>query len=219
MVDTIRTEDDLLTNSFQDGQANNAITAQDMRDLVVSARHLQPLGWEFRFDSGNPIGSPLSLANGVPQKVTFTANMGEDLRYPTGDFQLDAFPEIWDNSLQKLVIPTFANGFGIIRLSCLGSSSNANGTHVDFWIDVGSDPVAPGFGGTASNVIYTDSKIFAKGNDIEQAFSWIIPLFGGSDFVTNGAQFLIQSHGGPAVLYNFTLTAAAILTPHPNGEK
>jgi len=33
---TARTEADLLTNFFQDGQANNSITAQDMRDLVAS---------------------------------------------------------------------------------------------------------------------------------------------------------------------------------------
>jgi len=38
MVDTIRTETDLLTNLFQDGQAANAITEQDVRDLIVSMR-------------------------------------------------------------------------------------------------------------------------------------------------------------------------------------
>jgi len=38
MADTIRTESDLLTNLFQNGQAANSITAQDMRDLIVSMR-------------------------------------------------------------------------------------------------------------------------------------------------------------------------------------
>lgn len=38
MADTIRTENDLLTNLFQDGQAANAITEQDVRDLIVSMR-------------------------------------------------------------------------------------------------------------------------------------------------------------------------------------
>ena len=68
---TPRTEADLLTNFFQAGQANNAITSQDMRDLIASVRYLQPLGWEFRFDSGNTIGSPLALADGVDNKITF----------------------------------------------------------------------------------------------------------------------------------------------------
>lgn len=38
MADTIRTENDLLTNLFQNGQAANSITAQDVRDLIVSMR-------------------------------------------------------------------------------------------------------------------------------------------------------------------------------------
>ena len=36
MADTVRSISDLLTNLFQDGQAVASITAQDMRDLIVS---------------------------------------------------------------------------------------------------------------------------------------------------------------------------------------
>ena len=38
MTDTIRSSTDLLTNLFQDGQAANSITAQDIRDLIVSMK-------------------------------------------------------------------------------------------------------------------------------------------------------------------------------------
>ncbi len=38
MADTKRTSTDLLTNIFQDGQAAASITAQDLRDLVVSMK-------------------------------------------------------------------------------------------------------------------------------------------------------------------------------------
>ncbi len=38
MVDTVRTTATLLSAVFQDGQAANAITANDVRDLVVSLR-------------------------------------------------------------------------------------------------------------------------------------------------------------------------------------
>lgn len=41
MVDTIRTESTLLTTLFQDGQAAGSITAQDVRDLIVSLRPAQ----------------------------------------------------------------------------------------------------------------------------------------------------------------------------------
>lgn len=38
MVDTVRTTATLLSTLFQDGQAANEITANDMRDLIVSLR-------------------------------------------------------------------------------------------------------------------------------------------------------------------------------------
>jgi len=38
MVDTVRTTATLLSSLFQDGQAANEITANDMRDLIVSLR-------------------------------------------------------------------------------------------------------------------------------------------------------------------------------------
>ncbi len=38
MTDTVRTTASLLSAIFQDGQAANAITANDMRDLIVSLR-------------------------------------------------------------------------------------------------------------------------------------------------------------------------------------
>ena len=209
---TPKTEVDLLTNTFQDGQANNAITSQDMRDFVATTRYLQPLGWEFRFDSQYTIGSPNTLLDNVYEKVTFTANPGEDLRYPS------TFPVIWDNANQKLDISGFLNGFGLIRLSCFGSYSGGTVPHIDLLIDVGSDPLAPAGGGTASNVIYTDSAVFAKGAGLAQSFNWIIPLFGGSDFVANGAQFLIKAHTADVDVWAFTLTAGAISVANPAGE-
>jgi len=220
---TPRTEADLLENFFQDGQGNNSITAQDMRDFVASTRYFQPLGWEFRFDSeyGDGVGMnnpPNTLLAPTWEKVTFTANTGEDLRYPL------TFPEIWDNTNQKLILKdetpgsefSFANGFGIVRLSCLGSYTGGTIPHIDLEVDVGTDPVAIG-GGTDSNVIYQDSSSFAKGTGLTQAFNWIIPLFAGTDFVNNGAQFFIRSHTADCTVWQFTLTAGAIMVPGPAG--
>jgi len=209
---TPRTEANLLQNLFQDGQGNNSISAQDMRDFVASARYLQPIGWEFRFDSQYTVSNKLTLAAGVPQKITFTAFEGEDLRYPS------TFPEIWNNTDQKLDISDFSQGFGIVRLSLFGSYTGGTVPHLDFKIDVGSDPIAPAGGGTASNVIYTDSPNFAKAADDPQAFNFIMPLFGGTEFVTNGAQFIIEADGANVDIWQAALTAAAILVPNPAGE-
>ena len=214
MSDTIRTEAQLL-EIFKDAQVAGSITAQDVRDLVASTRYLQPLGWQFRFDSQYTTGSRHALSSGspiVPAKITFTDNSGEDLRYPS------TFPEIWDNANQKLIIPIFLNGFGILRLSLLAEYTGGAIPHLELQIDVGSDPIAPAGGGTSSNIIYTDTQTFAKGSADPQAFNWIIPLFGGSDFVANGAQFIISAHSADIDVWQHTLTAAAIFVPNPAGE-
>ena len=215
---TPRTEADLLTNFFQAGQANNAITSQDMRDLIASVRYLQPIGWQFRFDSQFTSGSPLTLVDGVPQGVTFTDNPGEDLRYPS------TFPEIWAGDTpvlpqtlpQRLSIPTFANGFGIVRFSLTGQYTGGTVPHLDFQIDTGSDPVS--LGGADSNIIYQDSAVFAKGSGAPQWFNFVVPLFGGADFVTNGAKFILTASSNNIDVWSFALTAGAILVPNPAGE-
>jgi hypothetical protein len=221
---TPQTEAHLMENVFQDGQGNNSITAQDMRNFVASTRYLQPLGWEFRFDSQYHVGNKHSLDSGapaVPVKITFTANPGEDLRYPT------TFPEIWHPTYQKLDITGFANGFGIIRLSTLATYTGGTLPHLELQIDVGSNPVLGGTlpedpgtpsDGSASNIIYSDTQNFAKDAGGTQAFNWIIPLFGGSDFVTNGAQIIIAAHNADVQVWDHTITAAAILVPNPAGE-
>ena len=214
---TIRTEAELL-EIFKDGQPANSITAEDVRDLVSSTRYLQPLGWEFRFDSqygasGSP-GGPLALDSAGPTaaKITFTDNPGEDLRYPS------TFPNIWNNANQTLDITGFLNGFGIVRLSLFGMYTGGTIPHLEVQVDVGSDPIAPAGGGTASNIIYTDSQPFAKSAGDPQAFNWIIPLFGGNDFVDNGAHFIISSHNADADIWQYTMTAGAIMVPNPAGE-
>lgn len=211
---TPRTEADLLTNFFQEGQANNSITSQDMRDLITSARFLQPLGWEFRFDSQYTTSNRLTLNSTGPvrQKMTFTAFPGEDLRYPS------TFPEIWNDAGQKIDISTFLNGFGIIRLSLCGEYTGGTIPHLEIDIDVGDDPLAPAGTGTATNIIYTDTQTFAKAAGDIQAFNFIVPLFGGNDFVKNGGQVLIAAHNADVEVWQFTITAGAILVVNPAGE-
>lgn len=212
MADQIRTESDLKNNIFPDNQAPGSITAQDMRDLVASTRFLQPLGWEFRFDSEYTTGARRTMVDGTPIKLTFTAFPNEDLRYPS------TFPEIWDNAAQRLSIPTFTNGFGIIRMSFWAEyTGNPNPLpHMDFTIDVGDDPVL--LGGSSSNVIYSASPNFAKSADDPQAFNFIVPLFGGGDFVTNGATIILKADGANFDIWDLTLTAGAIMVPNPAGE-
>ena len=60
MVDTIRTETDLL-DVFKDAQLAGSITAQDVRDLIVSMRHIHNMGWEFCIDGGATFASQTAV--------------------------------------------------------------------------------------------------------------------------------------------------------------
>lgn len=58
MTDTIRTRDDLINNLFQNGQAQGSITAQDIRDLIVSLEMRN--GW-MDYNDASTASTPLSL--------------------------------------------------------------------------------------------------------------------------------------------------------------
>ena len=73
MADTIRTESYLLASLFQDGQAANSITAQDMRDLIVSMRP----GFGEASMQGNATATTIGAA-GTYVKVAGTTALGGD---------------------------------------------------------------------------------------------------------------------------------------------
>jgi len=211
---TPQKESHLLDNVFQDGQGNNSITAQDMRDFVASTRYLQPIGWEFILDDGQ---GDMTLVDGTPQQLKIYSYAPEELRYPS------TFPDIWDKTEHKIA-PLALNAFGIIRLSFSGVFTGGTAPHIDIWLDVGSNPIPPvgtgilGDYGSGSNVIYTDSPNFAKAQSDPQAFNFVVPLFSGADFQTNGGNFIIQSHLADIDISGITLTSAAIFVPNPAGE-
>lgn len=60
-MDTIRTRADLLTNLFQDGQAAASITAQDMRDLIISLTNRA--GWA-DYNDLTTATTPISVTGG-----------------------------------------------------------------------------------------------------------------------------------------------------------
>jgi len=207
-----KTKADLLTNYFQDGQANNSITASDMRDSIESTSNWirNSGGWEFLFDVDYPNNAtPLTAPNGVPTKITITSNPGEELRYPPG------FPGAWDDDNNKLK-PALLNGFGIIRLSMVGQYSGGTAPHFELQLDVGSDPIAPAGTGTASNIIFTETHVFAKSQNDSQHFNSVMPLFVGSDFSTNGGHFIITATAADVRLFQITMTAARIFAPDPS---
>ena len=177
MADTIRTETDLLTNIFQDGQPTQSITAQDMRDLIVSIKYLNGHGWEFHLDGTYTPGSPRTILAGVRTKVTIDGTFG-DFGHPAVTHGAGHF---WDTTTNK-VNATALNNFAVGRFAVIAQSVTAPTNRFELEIDVtaGSFPI-----------IYQETAVLAKGAGIDQNFNFVIPLFVGPEFLANGAEAYI----------------------------
>lgn len=192
MVDTVRTELDLLTNLFQDGQADNSITAQDIRDFIVSVKYLNGGGWDFHFDSVYTLASPRAIGAGIRTQVTIDGLRG-DFGHPSGT---DHTQHFWNTTTNKIEPPNL-NDFGHIRLAFTGKSNSDPDNYVDIELDIG---------GGIPPVIFKDTKLFAKGATVTQEFNVIIPLFAGPDFIANGGTLYITPKSA-STYWDFALTS------------
>lgn len=176
MVDTVRTVDELLT-IFEDAQAAGSITAQDVRDFIVSSQFLNSQGWEFHLDGEYTPASPRTILAGVRTKVTIDATFG-DFGHPN---LIHADGHFWNTSSNK-VIPDALNSFGLGRFAVTAQSVNASTSRFEFEVDVGAGSFP---------IIYQDTGVLAKGAGVDQNFNFIVPLFVGPEFLANGAELYI----------------------------
>lgn len=189
MVDTVRTEPDLLDNLFQDGQADHSITAQDIRDLIVSVKYLNNHGYQFVLDSAYTSGAPRAITGGTRTQITIDG-LAENRKHPT------TAPNFW-NTVTNKIEPPALDAFGFIRLAFTAKSSSDPDNYIDLELDIG---------GGLYPVIYQDTSLFAKGATVDQSFNFVIPLFAGPDFVTNGGILYITPKS-TATFWTFGLTA------------
>ena len=190
MVDTVKTESDLLTTVFQDGQGAGSIDPQDMRDLIVSSKYLHDAGWNFTLDNLYTTGARRTILAGVRTKVTIDGVLS-NIGHPAADV-------FWNTTTNKL-IPSALNDFGIIRLAVRGSSPVAATNRFEVELDVGG----------ATPIIYEDTAVFAKGAGNDQAFNFTIPLFAGTDFIANGGEIYITPESD-AEFWEFGLTSVKV---------
>jgi hypothetical protein len=173
MVDTVRTQTDLLTNLFQDGQAANSITAQDMRDLIVSLSANSGSGWAHYADSTYTSGSPLTIASGVRTKLTNDgADGASDSTYAEEDW--------WDTATDK-VVSTKDGAMFDLRVNFKAAYASGTNVAVAGDLDIGG----------AVGIVINDTKLFNKGSGTAQSFVFSIPYFTGSTFVANGGDFYL----------------------------
>ncbi len=196
MVDTIRTETELLNDLFQDGQAASSITAQDVRDFIISSRYLNNQGWDFHFDGTYTAGSPRTILAGVRTQVTIDGVI-ETTGHPV------PLQHFWDVATNKLV-PNGVNNFGIVRIAMTAQSTAAPVNHFEIELDTG---------GTFP-IIYQQTSPFLKGFGNPQNYNFVIPLFSGTDFQNNGGTFYITPDSD-ATFWEFAITSAQIYGAAP----
>ena len=213
MVDTIRTTAE-LQEIFKDGQPANSITANDVRDLVVTIPHITQLGWQFFFDvNAVDEGSAKIILEDVRTVIEIAPFLSEDLLYPPQS------PLAWNSGddedgsgILNRINPQLLNGFGLIRISFAAWQNSPNSTF-DLNFDVGSTVASP----ETSNIIFTETGFFSKGTGFSnhQHFNFIMPLFLGVDFSTNGGRFYVTPAGGNINCFNITLTLTNTFAPNP----
>lgn len=202
MVDTVLTEAELLT-LFRDGQGNQQLSAQDMRDYIVSAKYLNGMGWEFHLDgqytAPNP---PRAIAAAARTQVTIDGAFG-DFGHPSVGHTNGHF---WSTATNK-VNATALNHFAIGRVSFTAYSDAAQTNRFEFEVDVtaGTFPI-----------IFQETGVFAKGAGAggEQTFNFIIPLFVGPEFLANGAKGFITPESD-ATFHTFAITIARVYIARP----
>ena len=199
MVDTVRTEAELQV-IFADGQAEGAITPQDVRDLVVSSPYLANQGWDFHFDGTYTEAARRTILAGVRTQMTIDGASG-DFGHPAVAHNGNHF---WNTSTNKL-IPNGLNNFGMVRVALTAESTSAPTNRFELELDVG--------GGTPP-VIYSQTAVFAKGAAVLQHFNFIIPLFSGSDFQANGGTFYITPLAD-ATFWDHAITSVQIYGAAP----
>jgi hypothetical protein len=140
------------------------------------------LGWVRYQDSQYTSGSPLSLINETP--ITLPNNGSTKTKS-------DPTKEYYDTATQKL-IPSVLNDVYVITIEFKSATPNANQCHLDLWFENG--------GGLLENL--NVSLGYYKGNATTQTFHNTFQYYIDQNFIDNGANIKIQSHGDSATVWD-----------------
>ena len=172
MADTERTQTEILA-LLADNTAG-AISPQDIRDSVVSARANQGLGWAF-YTEGT------AITQGTAQTITADARtqlLLDGLGGATHEGQIQDMAQPWHEDHLHVELDCAYN----VRVTFKGQiASGAGGEYFVAELDIGG----------AIGVTWTGTSVFPKGADVEHGFEFSIPLFARSTFVANGGRFYI----------------------------
>ena len=140
------------------------------------------LGWVRYQDSQYTAGSPLSLSDETPVTLPNNGNIKT---------KSDSTQEYYNTATQKL-IGSAVNDVYIITVEFKAQTPNANQTHLDLWFENG--------GGLFENL--NVSLAYYKSNNTTQTFHNTFQYYITQDFIDNGTNIRIQSHGNSATVWD-----------------
>ena len=140
------------------------------------------LGWVRYQDSQYTAGSPLSLSDETPVTLPNNGNIKT---------KSDPTQEYYNTATQKL-IGSAVNDVYIITVEFKSATPNTNQTHLDLWFENG--------GGLFENL--NVSLAYYKGNNTTQTFHNTFQYYITQDFIDNGTNIRIQSHGNSATVWD-----------------
>ena len=138
------------------------------------------LGWMRIDDTEYDSSNKLNLLDQV--QVVLPNNAGNVVSSDTSNY--------YDEATQKLTSVN-ENDVFITTVVFKASAANANQTHLDIML-VGAGEI---------NMIHVVQQ-FYKGNNIEQGVHQVMQYYTDADFVSNGVQIKIQSHGGTSKIWD-----------------
>lgn len=140
-------------------------------------------GWAQYADTDYTSESPFSANDGVEVALPNNAGTGITDFLPTG------VAALYDPILQRIT-PKAIGDYQTITVRFKARASVAS-SYLDFGIDIGG----------SQGVIFRETKVFAKGADVEHSFAFVVPGYSLNSFVTNGGQVKVTPGGGDVELY------------------
>ncbi len=181
MADTKRTQTAIL--ALLADNSSGAISPQDLRDSVVSARANQGDGWDFLTETDRSEGAAQVISASTRTKLE--CDGAGSLSVSTR--RTDIGTATWDGTNHKF-IPELGSAY-IFRLTYkCKTSSGAQDKYVETQLDIGSGGLGTG------PVIWADINPLVKGAGVEHSFQFAIPLFAEDPFPTNGGTFYVESN-------------------------
>lgn len=182
MTDTVRTRTALLASLFQDGQAINAITEQDMRDLIISLRDNQHQAWAFYADGTRiALGSAQSFS--VDTRAKLLCDGGSAL---TQTGQIRRMTGIW-NTTESRMQPALNHTYDMRISFKAQTATSGTGHHFILDMDIGAGGIGTG------PIILGDTRPLIKGANIEHSFVFSWPMFALDPFPTNFGTLFLES--------------------------